>query len=48
MVILLEKYGNLDWLNYGHAGDEDYGKGGLIRSFQVLISGLTAGKESLF
>lgn len=36
---IARKDGNLDWLHYGHAGDEDYGFKKFINSIDTLILG---------
>lgn len=36
---IARKNGNLDWLQYGHTGDEDYGFKNFINSIDALILG---------
>lgn len=36
---IARKDGNLDWLQYGHDGDEDYGFKKFINSIDALILG---------
>ena len=36
---IARKDGNLDWLEYGHTGDEDYGFKNFIQSIDVIILG---------
>lgn len=36
---IARKDGNLDWLNYGHTGDEDYGFNAFINGIDALVLG---------